>query len=152
MVCAACIVRHRAAVTINVTPLLLALALAGASPAAPAATCPSPDIALSNLRIKTIAERDHPDHIIITGTVSNVGQRDQAASVKQYVLLLRSHISVGKQRVFALPAGGTVDIAFTINRGHEQRAVPLPLGLQIVPGDARRSDCSHANDLIEKTF
>lgn len=152
MVRATCIVRRHSAVTLNVTSLLLALALASASPVASTATCPSPDVALSNLRIKTIAERDRPDHIIITGTVSNVGRRDQASSVKQYVILLRSHISVGKQRVFALPAGGTIDIAFTINRAHEQRAVPLPLGLQLLPGEARRSDCSHANDLIEKTF
>jgi len=149
----ACIVRSITTVTLNVNPLLLALALFGASPA-PAAPppCPAADAALSSLRIKVVAKRGKPDHIIVTGTVTNVGQRDQSADVRQSVVLLRNRIRVGTQIVPALPANGSLDIAFTIDRPHAERSLPLPLGMQLVPDDQARNDCTRANNLIEKTF
>ena len=99
-----------------------------------------------------IAERGKPDHIIVTGTVTNIGQRDQLADVKQSAVLLRNRIKMGTQRVPALPAGGVLDVAFTLDRPHEERALPLPLGLQLVSSDQARNDCARANSLIEKTF
>ena len=155
MVRAACIVRHAAAVTLNVNPLLLALALFSAGPmpsAPPPAPCPAADASLGNLRIKVIAERGKPDHVIVTGTVTNVGQRDQLADVKQLVVLLRNRIKVGTQNIPALPAGGALDVAFTVDRPHRERALPLPLGLQLLSSDQARNDCARANSLIEKTF
>jgi hypothetical protein len=150
---AACIVRYAAAVTLNVNHLLLALALFSASPAPSAPPpCPAADASLGNLRIKVIAARGKPDHIIVTGTVTNIGQRDQSADVKQSVILLRNRIKVGTQRVPALPAGGDLDVAFTLNRPHEERTHPLPLGLQLVSSDQERNDCARANSSIEKTF
>ena len=151
MVRAPCIVRDAAAVTLNVYHLLLALALFPGSPTAPP-PCPAADASLGNLRIKVIAERGKPDHIILTGTVTNIGQRDQLAEVKQSAVLLRNRIKVGTQRVPALPAGGVLDVAFTLDRPHEERALPLPLGLQLVWSDQARNDCARANSLIEKTF
>jgi len=152
MVRSACIVRCRSAVTRSVNHLLLALALFGAAPTAAAVPCPAADISLSNLRIKTTAERGKPDHIIISGTVTNVGKRDQVADVKQSVMLFRNRIRIGSQTVPALPAAGSTDIAFTIDRSHEERHLPLPLGLQLNPSDPQRNDCARANDSIEKTF
>ncbi len=154
MVRAACIVRDAAAVTLNVNHLLLALALflASPAPAPPPSPCPAADASLGNLRIKVIAERGKADHIIVTGTLTNVGQRDQVADVKQSVVLLRNRIKVGTQIVPALPAGGTLDVAFTVDRPHEERALPLPLGMQLISSDQARNDCARANSTIEKTF
>ena len=153
MVRAPCIVRYAAAVTINVNQLLLALALFSASPTVSGPRpCPAADASLGNLRIKVIADRGKPDHIIVMGTVTNVGQRDQQADVKQSVALLRNRIKVGAQRVPALPVGGALDVAFTVDRPHEERALPLPLGLQLVSNDQTRNDCARANSLTEKTF
>jgi hypothetical protein len=150
---APCIVRYAAAVTLNVYHLLLALALFPGSPTPSAPPpCPAADASLGNLRIKVITERGKPDHIIVTGTVTNIGQRDQLADVKQSAVLLRNRIKVGTQRVPALPAAGVLDVAFTLDRPHEERALPLPLGLQLVSSDQARNDCARANSLIEKTF
>ena len=153
MVRAACIVRYAAAVTLNVNHLLLAFAFfsAGPTPSAPP-PCPAADASLGNFRIKVIADRGKPDHIIVTGTVTNVGRRDQQADVVQSVVLLRNRIKVGAQRVPALPAGGALDVAFRLDRPHEERAFPLPLGLQLLSSDQARNDCARANSSIEKTF
>jgi len=137
--------------------VFLAGALALATPA-PAPSCPSSDIAVTDLQIKVIkgsAKTATADRLLITGVFANVGGRSQQPHIAQHAELLRNGAVVASQRLPPLAAGVTYPLQFRIFRDTSQRTDPVEVLVRYVLDDKHhpvRNNCSPTNDSMQKTF
>ena len=69
---------------IRAITLIVAAAVAFPT-AAPAATCPGPDPAITSVSVKNVATSNALNHYTIVGTVTNVGAQGQAHNVIQTI-------------------------------------------------------------------
>ena len=117
--------------------ITLILAAAVAFPAAaPAATCPGPDPAITSVSVKSVAKSNALNHYTIVGTVTNVGAQKQASNVIQTIEILDGAQPVEREGDSAAAGGplGSVYLRLVALGRRRERYD----GLQFQPEDARR--------------
>jgi hypothetical protein len=138
---------------------MIAVVLAGmlglASPPAP---CKGADISVTDLRIKLVKGTPKTgtlDRVLITADMTNIGDAPQRPHLQQHAELMRDGMIVATQSFPALAAGVTYPLQFRLFRNPGPQSSPLEVLVRYVldtKSPAATSNCSAANDSLQKTF
>jgi hypothetical protein len=130
--------------------ITLILAAAVAFPAAaPAATCPGPDPAITSVSVKSVATSNALNHYTIVGTVTNVGAQKQASNVIQTIEILDGAQPVDAKGIPPLPVGHSVQFTYVWSRSADAGNGTTVFNFNLKTPDV---DCGVANDHYRLTF
>ena len=132
-------------------PLLLAAALAGASPP----PCPS-DLLVANPRLKIVRANDDKtrDNYIVTVDVKNRGTAAQPEDTRQHLALVRDGAVIGTQSIPSLGADEGYAAAFRVQVPHQRKRGPFSVEFRYVldSKNASRANCTSVNDRLNATL
>lgn len=133
---------------IRAITLIVAAAVAFPT-AAPAATCPGPDPAITSVSVKNVATSNALNHYTIVGTVTNVGAQGQAHNVIQTIEIFDGAQQVNAKGIPPLPVGHGVQFTYVWSRSADAGNGTTVFNFKLKTPDV---DCGVANDSYRLTF